>query len=81
LLDGVNLSNQDRNIWLAPYINPHVEGASNLGREANQLFIDFKEPISIACIKFYNYSKNSERGVRSFEAYLDDYCIFSVHPS
>jgi hypothetical protein len=78
LVDGVNLNNQDRNIWLAPFINPHVEGASNLGRDTNQIFIDFKEPVSIACIKFYNYSKNPERGVRSFEAYLDDYCIFSV---
>ena len=77
LVDGVNFSSDDSNIWLAPFINPKIKGDSNLGRSKNRMFIEFGRPISISCIRFWNYSKTPTRGVREIEIYLDDALIWT----
>lgn len=71
------LSGKDKNTWdasdawLAPL-------ASSLGsNQGNVLYIGFDTPIVLSLIKFWNYSKTPERGVKDMDAYLDDLQIFS----
>lgn len=57
--------------WLAPL-------ASSLGNsQGNLVFIVFDEPIVISLIKFWNYSKTPERGVKDLDIYLDDQLVYS----
>lgn len=77
LTTGVNLNSDDKDIWLAPYINPRIKGDSNLGRESNRIFIDFCKPETISCIRFWNYTKTPARGVREIEIYIDDHIVFT----
>ncbi|GLD92387.1 hypothetical protein PINS_up000920 [Pythium insidiosum] len=71
------LSGKDKNMcaahdsWLAPL-------ASSLGiAHGNHMYIVFDEPIVISLIKFWNYSKTPERGVKDMDIYVDDLHVFS----
>ncbi|ETO61382.1 hypothetical protein F444_20602 [Phytophthora nicotianae P1976] len=57
--------------WLAPL-------ASSLGnQQGNILYIGFDTPVVVSLIKFWNYSKTPERGVKDMDIYLDDVHLFS----
>lgn len=38
--------------------------------------MNFKEPVKIAGLNFWNYSKTPERGVKEFEIFVDDKMAF-----
>uniref|UniRef100_H3G7B6 KATNIP domain-containing protein n=1 Tax=Phytophthora ramorum TaxID=164328 RepID=H3G7B6_PHYRM len=57
--------------WLAPL-------ASSLGnQQGNIVYIGFDTPVVLSMIKFWNYSKTPERGVKDLDIYLDDMHLFS----
>ncbi|XP_002124494.2 katanin-interacting protein-like [Ciona intestinalis] len=69
LVNGVNQTCDDINMWLAPY----TAGASHLVR------LTFQEFTQIAAIRIWNYNKSrihSHRGARDLTIALDDNVIF-----
>lgn len=72
LFSGRNKNTREASdAWLAPL-------ASSLGNpQGNLVFIVFNEPIVISLIKFWNYSKTPERGVKDLDIYLDDQLVYS----
>ncbi|KAF1324812.1 hypothetical protein FI667_g9622, partial [Globisporangium splendens] len=72
LLNGRNKNTWDASdAWLAPL-------ASSLGKyEGNIVYVAFDFPIVISIIKFWNYSKTPERGVKDMDIYLDDLHLYS----
>ncbi|POI31707.1 hypothetical protein CIB84_004542, partial [Bambusicola thoracicus] len=69
LIDGVNLTQDDMHLWLAPFTpgKPHF------------IFIDFVNPCQVAMIRIWNYNKSrihSFRGVKDIIMMLDEQCIF-----
>ncbi|KAJ8975304.1 hypothetical protein NQ317_011646 [Molorchus minor] len=69
LLDGVNRTQDDMHIWLAPFDS----GCSHI------ITIEFQELTTIAMIRVWNYNKSrihSYRGVRDILIFLDDMPIF-----
>ena len=64
LINGVNLTTQDKNMWLIPYVygNDH------------KLTIDFKEDRIVSGIRIWNYNKSVEdlgRGVQIMNVSAD----------
>ncbi|KAL7691818.1 putative protein KIAA0556 [Plasmopara halstedii] len=71
------MSGNDKNTWKAhdAWLAPL---ASSLGNEqGNIVYIGFDTPIVLSMIKFWNYSKTPERGVKDVTIYLDDMHLFS----
>lgn len=69
LTDGVNRTQDDMHVWLAPF----TPG------ESHSISIDFVHPCHVALIRIWNYNKSrihSFRGVRDIEILLDGQCIF-----
>ncbi|CAL8264226.1 unnamed protein product, partial [Arctogadus glacialis] len=69
LLDGVNRTQDDMHLWLAPYTpgRPHV------------LYLDLGAARRLAMVRVWNYNKSrihSFRGVKEVEMVLDGSCIF-----
>ncbi|NXS32909.1 K0556 protein, partial [Pomatostomus ruficeps] len=69
LIDGVNRTQDDMHLWLAPFTpgKPHF------------VFIDFVSPCQVAMIRIWNYNKSrihSFRGVKDMLMLLDEQCIF-----
>ncbi|XP_042293815.1 katanin-interacting protein isoform X2 [Sceloporus undulatus] len=69
LLDGVNRTQDDMHLWLAPFTpgKPHY------------IFLDFAEPCEVAMIRIWNYNKSrihSFRGIKDITMLLDEQCIF-----
>lgn len=69
LLDGVNRTQDDMHLWLAPFTpgKPHC------------LLLDFAWPCEVAMIRVWNYNKSrihSFRGVKDVSMLLDEQCIF-----
>nr|XP_008121450.1 PREDICTED: protein KIAA0556 homolog isoform X4 [Anolis carolinensis] len=69
LLDGVNRTQDDMHLWLAPFTpgRPHC------------VFLDFAKPCEVAMIRVWNYNKSrihSFRGARDVTMMLDGRCIF-----
>lgn len=70
LVDGVNRTQDDMHVWLAPF----TPGKSH------SISIDFLHPCHVALIRIWNYNKSrihSFRGVRDVEILLDAQCIFN----
>ncbi|KAK7919767.1 hypothetical protein WMY93_011051 [Mugilogobius chulae] len=69
LLDGVNRTQDDMHLWLAPFTP---------GRN-HTIFLEFGAPFHVAMIRVWNYNKSrihSFRGVKEIEMLLDGICIF-----
>lgn len=69
LIDGVNRTQDDMHVWLAPF----TPGKSH------SITMDFMQPCQVALIRVWNYNKSrihSFRGVRDVEMLLDGQCIF-----
>ncbi|XP_050922117.1 katanin-interacting protein isoform X2 [Lates calcarifer] len=69
LIDGVNRTQDDMHLWLAPF----TPGRSHT------IFMDFGAPNQVAMIRVWNYNKSrihSFRGVKEVEMLLDGRCIF-----
>ena len=66
-------------MWLAPYLlERRDEGLFKT--DHNELIVTFDKPRIISCIKFWNYSKSPERGVREIEILCDDVILYRVIP-
>ncbi|CAH0564254.1 unnamed protein product [Brassicogethes aeneus] len=69
LLDGVNRTQDDMHIWLAPF----DKGSSHI------IIIEFVEITTIAMLRIWNYNKSrihSYRGVKDVIIYLDNAVVF-----
>lgn len=69
LIDGVNLTQDDMHLWLAPF----TQGRSHV------IYLEFAGPCQVAMIRVWNYNKSrihSFRGVKEAEMLLDGRCIF-----
>ncbi|XP_053132779.1 katanin-interacting protein isoform X3 [Hemicordylus capensis] len=69
LLDGVNRTQDDMHLWLAPF----TPG------KAHCISLDFVKPCEVAMIRVWNYNKSrihSFRGVKDLSMLLDEQCIF-----
>ncbi|XP_059271055.1 katanin-interacting protein isoform X1 [Mustela nigripes] len=69
LIDGVNRTQDDMHVWLAPF---------TLGKP-HSISIDFVQPCQVALIRIWNYNKSrihSFRGVKDITMLLDAQCIF-----
>ncbi|KAJ7306069.1 hypothetical protein JRQ81_010435 [Phrynocephalus forsythii] len=69
LLDGVNRTQDDMHLWLAPFTpgKPHC------------VCLHFAEPCQLAMIRLWNYNKSrihSFRGVKDITMWLDERCVF-----
>lgn len=74
---GAVISSEGKDIWLVPFINPKIkDDILNFNRSLNQMFINFNDPVTISCIKFWNYTRTVQRGVKEIELYLDDNIVF-----
>nr|CAI9709088.1 unnamed protein product [Rangifer tarandus platyrhynchus] len=69
LIDGVNRTQDDMHVWLAPF----TPGKSH------SISMDFEQPCQVALIRIWNYNKSrihSFRGVKDITMLLDAQCIF-----
>ncbi|XP_073489123.1 katanin-interacting protein isoform X3 [Aquarana catesbeiana] len=69
LIDGVNNTQDDMHLWLAPF---------TLGK-SQYIYLDFASPCQIAMIRIWNYNKSrihSFRGVKDIKIVLDHTLIF-----
>ncbi|XP_044160774.1 katanin-interacting protein isoform X1 [Bufo gargarizans] len=69
LIDGVNKTQDDMHVWLAPFTPGKIHFIS----------LDFTSPCKVAMIRIWNYNKSrihSFRGVRDIEIVLDQAVVF-----
>ncbi|EFJ17661.1 hypothetical protein SELMODRAFT_114454 [Selaginella moellendorffii] len=66
LVDGCNVTTDDRHMWLVPYDGPEAE---------HFLEIDFKRPVTMSAFRFWNYNKSLDdtfRGVKWIQVLVDN---------
>ena len=78
LINGVNETYDDRNMWISPFITGNSDDNGKFAVKTNTLILSFDKPIMLSCINFWNYSKTPSRGAREIEIYLDDSIIYRV---
>ncbi|XP_056306739.1 katanin-interacting protein [Danio aesculapii] len=68
LFDGVNITTDDKHMWLIPFTSA----------SEHTLTVQFTEPQTIAGFRMWNYNKSPEdsyRGVKVVHVFLDEVCI------
>jgi hypothetical protein len=64
-------------MWLAPFLyERRDEGVYKTIN--NEVIFNFDKPQIISAIKFWNYSKTPDRGVRELEIFADENVIYRV---
>ncbi|KAM4632551.1 katanin-interacting protein [Discoglossus pictus] len=69
LINGVNRTQDDMNLWLAPFTPGKL----------HNIYLDFVHPCRVAMVRIWNYNKSrihSYRGVKDIEIVLDNQVIF-----
>jgi hypothetical protein len=77
LVNGVNETFDDGQMWLAPFISDRRDEISYKTLE-NQIIIELDKPLILSMIRFWNYTKTPSRGVREVEIEVDETVIFRV---
>jgi hypothetical protein len=72
LFDGVNLTTDDRHMWLVPLL----PSSHNPNQSRNTVYIYFDAPVALSAMKIWNYSKTPSRGVQTMQVQMDDRIIF-----
>ena len=81
LINGMNKTFDDKNMWITPWIGADSNEKENLGNgmKNNTIYISFDKLIVISCINFWNYAKTPKRGVRELEIFFDENLIYKVN--
>lgn len=74
LLDGINETQNDTHMWLAPFTNRCFDHSQD--PQINSLYFGSEQPFALGCIVFWNYTKTPARGVHEIAISLDDYIIY-----
>ncbi|CAD8084642.1 unnamed protein product [Paramecium primaurelia] len=74
LLDGINETQNDTHMWLAPFTNRCFDHSQD--PQINTLYFGSEQPFALGCIIFWNYTKTPTRGVHEIAISLDDYIIY-----
>ncbi len=69
LVDGIHGDISGRHSWLSPF-------DCNASDSLATVYIVFDEPVMLACIRLWNYSRTPQRGAREVTVLLDDLAIF-----
>lgn len=68
LINGVNVTNSDENMWLIPFTP----------EKSHIVSFEFPQPVTISGIQVWNYNKNPEDTYRGVSYYFFLFIIFSL---